>query len=203
MMNHGDTVLVNGINPGWLAVGPLTISEAAFLLCQLDPKRINYYTDRELYPVGLMRNAIARAIAAGNLPYVAAWKAGPRIFDPDEPVENVTAHTELTDRTTVRLCDLVAWCELKDISHPFPPSSREAPPSPQPLANYPDELRAAIDAFEAVSREPALTAKQTPKAALAAWLAKHKPELSGHARDRIATVANWLPRGGAPKTPGE
>lgn len=69
-------------------------------------------------------------------------------------------------------------------------------------SDYPPELRAAIEAFEAVSRDPAATAKQTPKAALAAWLAEYKPELSGNARDRIATVANWQPQGGAPKTPG-
>lgn len=66
---------------------------------------------------------------------------------------------------------------------------------------YPDELRAAIEAFEAVSSNPSATAKRTPKAALAGWLKMNKPELSANAQKRIATVANWLPAGGAPKTP--
>jgi hypothetical protein len=67
---------------------------------------------------------------------------------------------------------------------------------------YTEELRAAIEAFDAVSADPALTAKSSPKAALFAWLEANKPELSANARERIATVANWQPAGGAPKTPG-
>jgi hypothetical protein len=44
---------------------------------------------------------------------------------------------------------------------------------------------------------------RSPKAALLAWLETNKPDLSANARERIATVANWQPTGGAPKTPGE
>jgi len=66
---------------------------------------------------------------------------------------------------------------------------------------YPDELRAAIEAFEAVRADHTLLCGRSPKTVLAEWLEKHKPELSASARDRIATVANWQREGGAPRTP--
>jgi len=67
---------------------------------------------------------------------------------------------------------------------------------------YPDELRAAVEAFEAVRDDANALRGVTPKTALLAWLSEHKPELSNGARERIATVANWQPGGGAPRTPG-
>jgi len=80
-------------------------------------------------------------------------------------------------------------------------AARGATESRQDDANgYSPELRAAIEAFNAVRGDPAATAKRSPKAALMAWLDANKPELSANARERIATVANWQPTGGAPKT---
>jgi hypothetical protein len=66
--------------------------------------------------------------------------------------------------------------------------------------HYPQELSAAIEAFNAVRENSASTAKRSPKAALLAWLVVNKPDLSKNARERIATVANWQPSGGAPKS---
>jgi hypothetical protein len=70
-------------------------------------------------------------------------------------------------------------------------------------ASYPDELRAAIEAFEVVHADPTRLRGRSPKTVLAEWLETHKPELSVSARERIATVANWQREGGAPKTPGK
>jgi hypothetical protein len=67
---------------------------------------------------------------------------------------------------------------------------------------YPPELQAALDAFEAVRIDPKATEGRSPRAALLRWLMEHRPEIGTNARDRIATVANWQPSGGAPKTPG-
>lgn len=66
--------------------------------------------------------------------------------------------------------------------------------------NYPPELRAAIEGFHAVYGDPSAISGRTPKQALLKWLERNT-ELSKDARDRVATVANWLPKGGAPKTP--
>lgn len=74
--------------------------------------------------------------------------------------------------------------------------------STEQLNSYSTELRAAVEAFQAVSADPKTTAKQSPKAALLAWLEKNRPQITSNARKRIATVANWQPAGGAPKTPG-
>jgi hypothetical protein len=71
------------------------------------------------------------------------------------------------------------------------------------LDRFPLELRAAIEAFEAVRNDAAALAGRSPRKALETWLKQNRPEITANARERIATVANWQPIGGAPKTPGE
>jgi len=68
------------------------------------------------------------------------------------------------------------------------------------VVDYPQELAAAIEAFEAV--HTADLAGRSAKSVLLGWLNANRPQLSANARERIATVANWQPTGGAPKTPG-
>lgn len=70
------------------------------------------------------------------------------------------------------------------------------------LNRFPLELRAAIEAFDAVRNDAAALAGRSPRKAIEAWLQQNRPELSANALDRIATIANWQPGGGAPKTPG-
>lgn len=70
------------------------------------------------------------------------------------------------------------------------------------LASYPPELRAAIEAYRAIRNDPSALAGRSPREALERWLEENKPEIGFNARKRIATVANWSPQGGAPKTPG-
>jgi hypothetical protein len=71
------------------------------------------------------------------------------------------------------------------------------------------KLVAAIAAWVAVSANPQLTKGRSPKNALLDWLEEHASEyglarpdgsLITNAIDYIATVANWSPKGGAPKT---
>lgn len=70
------------------------------------------------------------------------------------------------------------------------------------VSRYPEELKAAIEAFEALQDSAKQSRGRHPKQLLRAWLDANKSHLSGNARERIATVANWQPAGGAPKTPG-
>lgn len=65
---------------------------------------------------------------------------------------------------------------------------------------FPYELQAAIDAFKAVSGNPEALKGKTPKQAITAWLEANR-ELSKDAIRRVAVVANWGKKGGAPVTP--
>jgi hypothetical protein len=87
--------------------------------------------------------------------------------------------------------------ELEGSNEPLP-SNEDA----KHVESYPAELRAAIEAFEAVRNDEVALAGRSPRKALDAWLQQNRPEITANARDRIATIANWQPSGGAPKTPG-
>lgn len=107
---------------------------------------------------------------------------------------------DLSDSTEIMTSELAAWCDTKEFLHPW--VSQIAPElGCQTFGSYPPELRAAIEAFDAVHHDPRATAGKSPKKALEEWLKANKPELSAGARERIATVANWQREGGAPKTP--
>lgn len=67
------------------------------------------------------------------------------------------------------------------------------------LLNLPQELAIALAAHEAVRGSPDLLRRKTPKQALVQWLKVAHPELSVGAVERISTVANWEPTGGAPR----
>ncbi|HET8899314.1 MAG TPA: hypothetical protein VFN09_11135 [Rhodanobacteraceae bacterium] len=202
-----DTVDNGFFQPAWLATWKyadvVNLRDAACVLTDYDPAQ--YKVDRVLpSQAQTMLNILGDAVRLGRLPFAAAWEwvdggfgdihASP--LDADQ----ISKHTELSDITTVFVNDLMPWCDAKGIQHPW---QSDTIPAGGTLDCYPDELRAAIEAFKAVQGNPALTAKRSPKAAIAEWLHANKPALSANARDRIATVANWQPTGGAPKTPGE
>ena len=196
--NYDDFLFAN-IGRAWRLADVLTIKEAACILGWVDPSK--YTSTNRILPDEAegMRVLLQRAITQGYLPFAAAWEYGENDC---YSTQTVNAYTSLADHTTIRVSDLATWCDSKGIEHPFEsqPASNANMPA---LQTFPDELRAAIEAFEAVSRTPNAIAKKTPKAALSAWLETNKPELSANARERIATVANWQPSGGAPKTPSD
>lgn len=77
-------------------------------------------------------------------------------------------------------------------------------------ANYAPKLAAAINAWEAVSRDPSSLRNKTAKQALLVWLRKNaaqfvftkddgNPMSKGLRKSR--KIANWDLKGGAPKTP--
>jgi len=81
---------------------------------------------------------------------------------------------------------------------------------PQHL-NHSAKLAAAIAAWRAVTDDPKLTRAKSVKSALQDWLTAHAKDLhltkkdgtvNNQAMEEIAKVANWDPKGGAPKTPG-
>ncbi|MDE2256876.1 MAG: hypothetical protein KGK05_03825 [Xanthomonadaceae bacterium] len=184
---------------GWEHAEVIELMDAAHILTVTKP-RTNAHNRILPANVEAMLQTLKQTILLGHLPVFAVWvwdENGDR--DPIE-VRDVTPHTTLHSCTTVKVSDLVAWCEARNIAHPWHANNAG---KDEMLEHFPDELRAAIEAFRAVHGDPAATAKRSPKAALTAWLDSNKPKLSANARERIATVANWQPTGGAPKTPGE
>lgn len=91
------------------------------------------------------------------------------------------------------------WAEVRGIPHYWPTLGKLVRDAPGQLP-YPYELQAAIDAFEAVSGNPEALKGKTPKQAITAWLEANR-ELSKDAIRRVAVVANWGKKGGAPVTP--
>lgn len=182
---------------GWEYAESVELLDAAYLLSVTRP---HPGIHNRILPakVGAMLRTLEQAVLLGQLPVFAAWvwnENGDR-----EPInaDDVTPHTSLHSCTTVRARDLAAWCDARCIPHYWFSANTSAP---EAIATYPDELRAAIEAFQAVHTDPARLRGRSPKTVLAEWLEKNKPELSASARERIATVANWQREGGAPKTP--
>jgi hypothetical protein len=189
----------------WIAVKAVSIRGAALLLNHYDP--LKYPGNPSLPPDAQATfGMLKKAVLSRQLEPLAAFAWGLEPGDSfdgvaDIPIGAICPDTDLTGETVVSVAALAEWCESTGIVHPFRAQPNDTTTA-RHLDAYPDKLRAAIEAFEAVSRDPAATAKQSAKAALTAWLAQHKPELSNNARDCIATIANWQPQGGAPKTLG-
>lgn len=180
----------------WLNMPAIGISDACALACGFDPYIVisNGRIGREFNDVKRLSEIAWAHIHAGTLDHNQDWNGNP---------------------VSVRLAVFRAWGE--SLPHPvkFPDQFPRATSdndlqiafidpdmgNVQVKSSYPEELRVAIEAFEAVSSDPTATTGKSPKAALAEWLATNKPSLSEKARERIATVANWKREGGAPQTP--
>ncbi len=186
---------------GWKLAEAVTIREAACILSYVDPAPFRYSNQLMPSEAEAMEAAIEQAILLGTLKPFAAWTYCP-LTSEVVPCEHVSPHTNLdAKRTSVRVRELVEWADARGVSHCWQSATASARVGTN-HADYPPELRAAIEAFTAVHADPRATAGKHPKQALSDWLAANKPELSANARDRIASVANWQPGGGAPKTPG-
>lgn len=183
----------DSMSQAWAHMESITIKQAACLLSGFEPQKYFYSAFDEIPPCAQsMSMAIAQAIFAHKLSTSALYVRGQEGKFLPGSLDDAGAYTDIGDSTSIHTSDLAMWCDTKAIQHPWHFTER-----------YPEELRAAVEAFEAVSRDPSATAKRSPKAALVKWLEKNKPELSSNARERIATVANWQPIGGAPKTLGD
>ena len=199
-MPYDETlILFDSTWENWAHVDPLTIGEASSLLAGGTPNVLVNNAIRAKSDA--YRIALLRAIETGSLVAhrALARYAGSREFA--EPCEH--SDPDLCDDTLVRRLELCRWADEHGIVHGWKPE--RLPESTRNVfdpARFPEELRAAIEAFDAVRNNPAATRGKRPKTALLDWLLQNRPKLSKNARERIASVSNWEPEGGAPKTPG-
>jgi hypothetical protein len=126
------------------------------------------------------------------------------------------------DLTTVRVDDLRKWLASRGVKSGFFFSDENDnakvvdPGLPNFLdsghPNYSAKLAAAIAAWQAVTDDPKLLRAKSVKAALTRWLRENAKKMcltkkggsvNEQAIEEIAKVANWDPKGGAPKTPGK
>ena len=116
-------------------------------------------------------------------------------------------------RTTICKDDLRGWLKSKNFPCEFFSPSVAKDGEPDYLDSSPSNLRYAPKLVAAVRAWQAITDPKgkSPKQALLKWLREHaaefglsddegKPNETGI--EEVAKVANWLPRGGATKTPG-
>ena len=67
-------------------------------------------------------------------------------------------------------------------------------------AHYAEELAIAVEVWTALAENPSLTEKKSPKKSAQTFLSEKFPTLSENSKERISTLINWSPAGGAPKT---
>jgi hypothetical protein len=117
------------------------------------------------------------------------------------------------DRTRIDIKSLTSWIKARGFHDNFFVTEKYTQTnhsfdSSSPF--YSAKLDAALQAWQAVSSNPALLRGKSPKQALEAWLTENaarfgliRPDGSPNKLgiEEVAKVANWKPHGGAPPTP--
>lgn len=187
----------------WLRVEDLSLNEAAYFLTGNDPSPLRQGQKLLNSPSGHWLGLLTRSVKSRVLPALKVTVKGFGAQDEvmEIPPDTVGPHDVLHPALTrISVDAFTSWCLTAEapVPWPFAQARQKVPDS----TIYPAELSAAIDAYLAVSKDPVLMRGRSVKAALTHWLQLNRPELSSNARERVATVANWQPTGGAPKTPG-
>lgn len=200
----------------WRYVEKLSLDEAARLLAGVDPLD----TKANSSAVEAYYRAILTGLSDGSTPLdfdTFAIKAGKGRDKKAEKsiigwgligtTKNMPHPNIDGEQSIISSKVLAAWADSKGIPHHWPrlqsdeADNTTATSKPAPAFPYTEELQAAIDAYEAVRGNPAALERTTPKRALLAWLEENRANLGSKARERIATMCNWEPQGGAPQTP--
>jgi hypothetical protein len=194
----------------WLLCDELTIKQAALLMVDIDPDEAIWVEEWELHKRPSGYEAAKQAIRVA----VNTKKVNGRIVALQRPTMVDAKNWEVAlveiegsvdiDRSMVEVVSLGNFLRERGVTSKFFSPPYPLAPIKSHSPDYLEELRAAIEAFEAVHGDSSATKGRTPKQALLLWLEENKKgQLSENARERIATVANWQPSGGAPKTPGD
>jgi hypothetical protein len=181
----------------WRQFDRVTLKQAVELSCGLDPELLgtlilfgHELISTVLGPLWIEKHnrlTIARSHLGTSLKFGPSWNS-------DE------------DNRTVRLSEFAAWAtsmkwrplprQFKAIAKTKPPPSRYAEFDPA-SDKYPPELDKAMQAWRYAVKNAAK--RKPPKQLARDFLEQNYPDMPNDAKDRIATVANWDKKGGAPR----
>lgn len=198
----------------WRLAEELTLQDAALLILGLDPTRFGGVERKAAQPSGyaaLRASLIAAARRGSVVSRIVGYER--EVLDPDGKYlgELEIAGSVDPSSSYVDVGSLIAW--LKSRGHTtgffFERGGSIEPYLDPENPRYPQKLAAAVKAWIAAGEAPT---SQTPKQQIMKWLRENAVHfgLSGEngkaiesAIEDIATVANWAPKGGAPKTKTE
>lgn len=195
----------------WRFCSELTVVQAALLILELDPAavmaHISHWSPEEQPP------GYVAVLTALQNDIHSKWLNAKIQYTP-LAYENLSEDIDW-DRTRVSVNDLKGWLSergyLTGFFSPDGPITAEYLDLTNP--DFSPKLAAAVNAWKAISEERrSKQSGRSVKADLTKWLNLHAPEYgltnregepNKQAIEEVAKVANWNPKGGAPKTPGD
>ena len=197
----------------WRLAEEFTVREAALLLIGIDPASMEGGFGEEGMERKRSRDyeaakqALSGAIRKGTLSghHVPMFQ-----YDVNRDESRALDGTTDINSSKVDRDSLVHWLASRGVSTGFffPPGVSGTPDFLNPLnPRYAPKLAAAVSAWQAVTD----AGKKSPKQALEKWLREHAADFRltdeegnpvAAAIEECSQVANWNPKGGAPKTPG-
>lgn len=202
----------------WRLCDQLTVVQAALLVVGEDPS--GNLANCENWSLGdrpqgyeAAKSAISHALKTG---VIKGSRVGNKLPDPWYDADG-----NLRDRfddgvdpstSVVEVVSLRQWLVSRGFTSGFFfPAVPEAPSYLNSQGeNYAPKLAAAIAVWEAVGFQPESTKGRSVKSAMQKWLREHAGQYGltkddGNPNEQgieeVAKIANWDPRGGAPKTP--
>lgn len=213
----------------WRLCDELSVVQAALLIAGEDPSSIAEYVENwsaQDKPTGYeaAKSALKHAVLSGRINAIIRHASFPRGWE-EEPVEGerIIIHEDRRQyifkaepdwhNTTILVDDLKAWLKERgfDSGFFFPTQQQGLPDYLNPHNSYyAPKLAAAIEVWNAISSNETMHKGKTPKQAMLKWLRENAAHYgltnddgrpSEQAIEEIAKIANWNPKGGAPKTP--
>lgn len=181
----------------WRLHDELTVEEVARLIVEedYDPTSSEYsgYVD-------IVRNALTRAVERKEIQFRVNEVPG---------VNFNGKQTKMNGDTYLSVSSMKSWFQQRGFKPIFFfPDTAETPDYLNPdHPRYAGKLAAAVNAWVNVTEVPGTS----PKQSLVRWLRENASQYGltdtegfpvAKSIEDIATVANWNPKGGAPKTPG-
>lgn len=191
----------------WRLCDDLSIVQASLLILGLNPEKHFGIERKATKPEGYeaVKTAITNAAELEKLPAKLHYESY------EGPFSNIV-HDLVLEESLISVQDIKQWLSSRNL-YPlfFFPDGNNSPTYLDSGAKYyAPKLAAALNAWEAVTKDEAQLKSQSPKKALKKWLREHAVEyglnkedgtLNESAIEEIAKIANWQPAGGAPKTP--
>lgn len=208
----------------WRFCNELSVVQAAFLMCGVDPRVDAYYikeTDPQNWPIGYdavstgLKNFIKSGrlkAYSGGIPITVNITSCDESKIPEESCGIPLNPKPNWSNITIIVEDLVELLKIRGFKDGFFVTDETNDPDylDPNHEHYSPKLAAAIQAWQAVTQNPDLQRAKSTKRALIVWLRKNA-NLFGLTKDdgnpnetgieEVAKIANWNPRGGAPKSP--